>query len=380
MKKSKRITIICLAGMMTFMNALPVFAATSKYGEEKPLKSVQVYQLTVNAGHKHTYIKASNGCTYQLYDSCMDGMVGRTPTNHSSTVTIDGVNYSLCNYAYGNHLCDYASVIKRIGGAPAPKYTTKIPLEKITLSTMSFSIRAGSKIKLTVTYIPANTTDSKTVTWSSSNTSVATVSGGVVTAKKAGTATITAKVGSKIATRKVTVTAASTGRSTTTGSSTAKPSAGKYENVSEAYAIFNTFRTTKANQWYWNRNNTSKVKTYGLRRLSRDTALENIAKLRAKEQWTMYYEKGKLTHTRPNGQSWSTAYPGNLQVKMENLSWGPTSCSYVILNPTNGWAETNYKYSGQDHRRNMLDSRATKVGIACYVKNGKTCWAMCLGK
>lgn len=375
----KNFVVMFLAVMMIVMNTMPAFAATSKYGEDKPLTSRQTIQLIVNAGHKHTYINASNGCRYQLYHSCMDGMVGSTPTNHLSTVTIDGVKYTLRNYGYKNKVCSYANVIKKVSGSTAKTPTPakkKVTLQKISLNKTSLSINVGGTAKLSVSYSPANTTDSKTVTWSSSKTSVATVTGGKVIAKKAGTAVITAKVGSKTSTCKVTVKAASSRNSTTTDS---KADNGSYKSVSDAYTILNTFRTTKSNQWYWNSSNTTKMTTYGLKALTRDTALEKTAKIRAKEAWTMYYAKGRATHTRPNGSSCFTAYPASLKYKGENLAWGQTSSNAVILNPTWGWAETNAKYSGQGHRRNMLDNKFTKVGIACYVKDGKTCWAMCLG-
>lgn len=82
----------------------------------------------------------------------------------------------------------------------------KIPLKGISLSATSLSMFKGDSKQLSVTYNPSNTTDNKTVTWSSSNTSVATVSNGKVTAVGKGEATITAKVGSFTATCKVTVT------------------------------------------------------------------------------------------------------------------------------------------------------------------------------
>ncbi len=80
-----------------------------------------------------------------------------------------------------------------------------VPLKGISLSASSASMFTGDSKKLTVTYNPSNTTDSKTVTWSSSDKSVATVSNGTITAIGVGTATITAKVGAFTATCKVTV-------------------------------------------------------------------------------------------------------------------------------------------------------------------------------
>lgn len=464
-KEMKKLAVMLFAVMMIAVSAMPAFAATSRYGEEKPLKTVSKrYYIESDTGkaHKHWVIKTDNGIEYLMYDSCMEGMIGSTPTNHSSVLTIDGAKYSLCNYRRSDEWwCSYANVIRKIGGNSTTAPTSpakKIALRKISLNKASVNINVGSSARLSVSFSPANTTESKSVTWSSSNTSVATVSGGKVTAKKNGTATITAKVGNKTATCKVTVkaplksialnksvksvtvgeafslsvtynpanttdsrsvawsssnksvatvrggkvTAKKAGTATITakvGSKTAickvtvkrasskddsttpgvKTDSGSYKNVSDAYSILNTFRTTKANQWYWNPDNTSKVTAYGLKALKRDIALENTAKIRAAESWTMQYEKGLSTHNRPDGSSCFTAYPAGLKAVGENLAWQHTSSKSVILDPDWGWAETNAKYAKQGHRRNMLDRGFTKVGIACFVKDGKTSWAMCLG-
>jgi formylglycine-generating enzyme required for sulfatase activity len=71
------------------------------------------------------------------------------------------------------------------------------------------SITVGGTETLTATIAPANATN-KNVTWSSSATSVATVSGGIVTAVSAGSANITVSTedGNRTATCAVTVTAA----------------------------------------------------------------------------------------------------------------------------------------------------------------------------
>lgn len=85
---------------------------------------------------------------------------------------------------------------------PAPTVAvTSVSLDKDSLSFTG----TGSSQPLTATVSPSNATN-KTITWSSSNTSVATVSNGVVKAVGLGTATITAKSNNgKTASCKVTV-------------------------------------------------------------------------------------------------------------------------------------------------------------------------------
>ena len=64
--------------------------------------------------------------------------------------------------------------------------------DKITLNTSSLSMNVGDRVRLVETVTPSNNVSN--VTWSSSDPSVATVSGGEVTAVKNGTTTITAKL------------------------------------------------------------------------------------------------------------------------------------------------------------------------------------------
>lgn len=86
--------------------------------------------------------------------------------------------------------------------------TAAIPVASITLDATTKTLAKGSTYQLTATILPANATN-KTVTWSSSAPTIASVStSGLITALKSGTATITAKTNNnKTATCAVTVTA-----------------------------------------------------------------------------------------------------------------------------------------------------------------------------
>ena len=77
--------------------------------------------------------------------------------------------------------------------------------ESVSLDKTSATIEVNKTVRLTPTIYPTTVTN-KAVTWSSSNTSVATVSGGVVTGIRAGTAVITVRTSNgKTATCNITV-------------------------------------------------------------------------------------------------------------------------------------------------------------------------------
>ena len=93
-------------------------------------------------------------------------------------------------YAYDNsYRGNKAGAVALTATVPVPTVAvTSVRLDKDSLSFTG----TGSSQTLTATVSPSNATN-KTITWSSSNTSVATVSNGVVKAVGFGTATITAK-------------------------------------------------------------------------------------------------------------------------------------------------------------------------------------------
>ncbi|MBR6876276.1 MAG: leucine-rich repeat protein [Bacteroidales bacterium] len=80
-----------------------------------------------------------------------------------------------------------------------------IPVSSITLNKTELSLTVGGTETLIATIQPSNALD-KTITWSSSNTAIASVdANGKVTAVKEGSATITAKAGGKTASCSVTI-------------------------------------------------------------------------------------------------------------------------------------------------------------------------------
>ena len=101
-----------------------------------------------------------------------------------------------------------ATITAKAGDQTATcKVTVKkgfVEVTSITLDKTSLSLGVGGEETLTATVKPDNATD-KTVTWTSSNSAVATVDNGRVKGIKEGTATITAKAGSKTAKCNVTV-------------------------------------------------------------------------------------------------------------------------------------------------------------------------------
>jgi glucan-binding YG repeat protein len=140
-----------------------------------------------------------------------------------------------------------------------------------------------------------------------------------------------------------------------------------YNAARSMLAMINDFRTG-ADAWYWESDNTTVHYENGLKPLQYDADLEKVAMLRAEEQ------AAQIGHTRPDGSAWSTAYPAGRYSKGENLAIGYETAAEAF----EGLQETNENYAGQGHRRNMLRSAFTRVGIGCVTVNGRTYWAQAL--
>ncbi len=118
------------------------------------------------------------------------GKVNLNPGSNNIKIVVTAEN--------GNKKTYYVEIVRNA--------TNLIPLTGISLDKTELTMFNGETRKLTVKYNPSNTTDNKTVTWTSSDKTVVTVENdGTVKAIGKGTATLTAKVGSFTATCKITV-------------------------------------------------------------------------------------------------------------------------------------------------------------------------------
>ena len=152
--------------------------------------------LTVNRGDGHTHTWAAEWTSDKdgHWHECTGENCGET---NGYAAHSDGNSDGKCD------VCGYTMTTE----TPDPE--DPIVVTGITLDKTTATVEEGATVTLTATVTPGNATD-KTVTWSTSNEAIATVSDGVVTGVKAGEVTITAKAGDKSATCTVTVTAAAT--------------------------------------------------------------------------------------------------------------------------------------------------------------------------
>ncbi len=189
------------------------------------LKTGDTINLVISLGPQDT---TNNGTTVAvtgvtLSRSSMALTVGNTGT---LTVNVNPSNATNKNYSWSSSNSSVATVsngvvtAKGIGTAVITVTTqdgnktarctvtvtaASVAVTSVKLSKTTASLNVGESLSLTATVAPTNASNT-TVSWTSSNSSVATVSNGTVVAKAAGTARITASAGGKTAACTVTVT------------------------------------------------------------------------------------------------------------------------------------------------------------------------------
>ncbi len=229
-----------------------------------------------------------------------------------------------------------------------------VELESISLKTTNLTMKQGEKAVIYATYNPSNVTD-KVLYWSSSNTKVATVSEGVVTAVGNGTATITAKSrdGGKTATCKVTV-----GNGTISLESLSLKTTNLTMNKGEKttiYAVYNPSNVTDK-VLYWSSSNT-KVATVSEGVV---TAVGNgTATITAKSR-----DGGKTATCKVTVGNGTTVKLEKLTLNstMEILTKGSSKTIYATYNPSNVTDKVLYWKSSNTSVAKVSEGNVTAVG------------------
>lgn len=245
--------------------------------------------------------------------------------------------------------------------------TVTQPVTSLKLSSTSKTVNAGSKFTLKPTIAPANATN-KALKWTSSNKSVATVSAsGRVTARKAGTATITAKTsdGGKSVVCNVKVKQPVTGIKLSTSVTTIS---GKGKTAQLKAAVSPADATSK--KVAWKSSNTK------------------VATVNANGKVTAKAASGTctITCTAKDGSGKSakyTIYVGKkvkgvkLNAASKTLTTGKTLKLKATLSPSTAaikavsWKSSNTKIATVDKNGKVKGIKAGKVTITCTTKDGK---------
>lgn len=182
---------------------------------------LNVQPLTSGSDYNAFSAKA-NGKAFQAYDLSLlpsgttaSGPFTLTigqPEGYASSATLYGANASALTTDYADN-CFTASLsaLGPVALIDTKESTGSTEVTSVTLNKYALSLEVGKTGKLTATVLPASAAD-KSIIWSSNKTDVASVSSnGTVTAKKAGTAVITATAtNGKSASCTVTVTGGTT--------------------------------------------------------------------------------------------------------------------------------------------------------------------------
>ena len=238
--------------------------------------------------------------------------------------------------------------------------TTTVDVEKVSLNKSATTLTEGESETLTATITPSNATGDKTVKWSSSNEAVAAVdSNGKVTAKKAGTAVITATSSNgktagctvTVKQKEIAITGISLNKSTTSLTE------GESETLTATIAPSNATgdKTVK-----WSSSNGAVA------------AVDSNGKVTAKKAGTAV-----ITVTSSNGKSASCT----VTVKQKDTYTGLRDVNGTLTYFTNGQADKTYtgfvSYAGNNYYviNGVVDTSYTNVTYDgkdwLYVENGK---------
>lgn len=219
------------AGKMGYFNGSTDNADYRLAITENADDAVDMYLEAVAGGYHLYFLDAANdnAKTYiEIYEydnnGTMKGSLKLTTTTPASAYTYNeavktlvatfGSNsYYMGSYSNFTNISNSKTsyILESDGSAKAAVDSTQFPVRmyqmkvaSVELSNTTANVAVGGKVTLTATVNPSNASN-PAVTWTSSDATIASVSNGVVTANKVGTATITATAEGKTATCTITV-------------------------------------------------------------------------------------------------------------------------------------------------------------------------------
>ena len=188
--------------------------------------------ISTNKEEWKEYVVKNASTTFSLYDESESSYIATPATNtfnyssdESAALTVDADGRLLCNGRYlaaNGNICRFyqngqsypafhvyaVNTGSSTGGDDEPPVDDTVYVTSVTLDKTTADMKVGDTLQLTATVLPENA-DDKSVSWSSDNNEVATVSNtGLVTAVAAGEVSIivTTTDGDFIATCAITIT------------------------------------------------------------------------------------------------------------------------------------------------------------------------------
>ena len=243
--------------------------------------------------------------------------------------------------------------------------------DSVKLNKTTATLFKGNKLTLSKTVTPANS--NQICTWSSSNTKIATVSDGVVTAKAAGTATITVKTSNgKTATCKVTVKSNLPTPSVSSLTNTASGIKLSWKKIDGAYGYRLYYKTSSG----------------GWKRFKDTTATSftdsGVSPNRTETYTIRCIDKNGNTVSGYNSKGWSKKYTPVAPTisKLENtsggikLSWNKIAGVYgyrlYYKTSSGGWKRFKDTTATSFTDSGVSPNRTETYTIRCIDKNGKT--------
>nr|WP_302857120.1 leucine-rich repeat protein [uncultured Ruminococcus sp.] len=241
--------------------------------------------------------------------------------------------------------------------------------DSVKLNKTTATLFKGNKLTLSKTVTPANS--NQICTWSSSNTKIATVSDGVVTAKAAGTATITVKTSNgKTATCKVTVKSNLPTPSVSSLTNTASGIKLSWKKIDGAYG----YRVYQKTSNGWKRIKDTTATSYT------DSA---VSVNQTKTYTIRCIDKNGKTISGYNSKGWSKKYTPVAPTisKLENttggikLSWNKITGVYgyrVYAKTSSGWKKLKDTTATSLTDSAVTANKTKTYTIRCIDKKGKT--------